>query len=247
MKKKDSLFDKDLKIKVFGIGWWFYMILTALGLLAVSLLGKNMDEQGKMKLVLVLSIIEYIVLRIYKFSLKHIRSNYNYWNELPCYLCNQSTLMCILASLTGNIPVMSYCVTIGTLGALLAVFMPDSYNKDQPFYSKQALGFYGYHGLLIISCLSFYTLGLYKPRLIHTWWGMLFTFLLACLAHVINIFMIKTGLNPGSNYVFTMKPDNYFLQKMYDAIHIRLLYLIPLLLILGVLSFVMLALFGLII
>lgn len=241
MKQKENLFDRELHIKVFSLGWWFYMIMTVFFLFVLGYFGYRMDLEGRKKLILVLSIIEYIILRLYKHSLRNIRVDYNYWNELPCYLCNQSTIMCIIGALTESDAVMSYCLTAGTIGALLAIFMPDRYNNDQRFYSKQALGFYGYHCLLIITCLSFYVLDVYQPNCIDALWVMFFIFVLAVIAHITNLIVRKTGLNPIANYAFTWGPDNAILEKMYSWIPHRLLYLLPVLGAFGAVSFLVLA------
>ena len=237
---KPSFLSKEFRIKVFGAGWWFYAVLTALGLFLLTFFGRKLPYEGRLRLILVLSIIELIILRIYKFSLKHIRSSYNYFNELPCYLCNQSTLLCIIAAATGNRHIMAFCIIIGTLGAILAFVMPDSYNKDQLFYSAQAVGFYGYHGLLIMTCLSFYTLKVYEPDLKDALWNMLMIFVLASIAHLVNYIFRKTGLNPESNYVFTYHPDNIILEKLYGLFPVKLLYMLPIMPAFGLLSFLML-------
>ncbi|MBR0462504.1 MAG: YwaF family protein [Erysipelotrichaceae bacterium] len=222
-----GIFSKDAKIKVFNVWWWFYVALTVLVLIIVTVYGRSLEEASRFKLVLILSVIELIVLRLYKHSLKHIRDDYNYFNELPCYLCNQSTIMCIIAALNADRTIMAYCVAVGTLGALLAFLMPDSYNRDQAVFSAQAYGFYGYHGLLIVTCFSFYTLGLYQPRIIDCIWPAVWTFILAAIAHIINVILRKTGLNERSNYVFTYFPDNAILQKLYDRFPVKLLYMLP--------------------
>ncbi len=227
MKKRCPFLSKEFRITVFGAGWWFYVVLTGLGLFVLTVLGNGLPEQSRLRLILALSIIELVVLRIYKFSLKDIRSDYNYFNELPCYLCNQSTILCILAALTGSRHLMAFCIILGTLGAILAYVMPDSYNNDQLFYSKQAVGFYGYHGLLIITCLSFYTLKVYAPDPKDALWNMLLLFLLALIAHLINYTLRKSGLNPIANYVFTYDPDNIVFEKLYALFPVRLLYLLP--------------------
>ena len=242
MKMMRKIFSKDFRITVFSIGWWFYVALTVLGLLTVTKYGNTLpDQQSRLKLVLYLSIIELIILRIYKYSLRYTRSSYNYWNELPCYLCNQSTILCIIASITDNRHIMAFCIIIGTLGAILAYVMPDSYNRDQAFYSLQALGFYGYHGLIIITCLSFRTLRLYESDLRDSLWVMLTIFLLAVIAHIINYILRKTGLNKESNYVYTYHTDNIgILNKLYSLIPMKLFYLIPIMPVFGLLAFVIL-------
>ena len=229
---------REIRIKVFNIGWWFYVILTVVMLGIISVFLRQYPEDVRLKMILYLSIIEYIILRFYKYSLKDIRDDYSWYNEWPCYLCNQSTIMCILACLLNSQIIMSFCVTVGTMGALLAVFMPDRYNRDQLLFSKQAFGFYGYHGLLITTCLLFYTAGLYEAKPVHCLWGMFFTFLLASLGHIINIILRKTGLNEHANYVFTCEPDNEVMEKMYQMIPIRLVYLTPIMLGFGIVSFI---------
>ena len=203
------------------------MVLTAVVLIAVTLVGRNFSEQGRYDLILWLSVAELIILRLYKYSLKNIRSDYNWYNEWPCYLCNQSTILCIVAAITKNVPIMAYCVAVGTLGAVLAFVMPDRYNRDQKVFSKQAYGFYGYHGLLIVTCLSFYTLGLYTPKVSDCLWPSIWTFILAIIAHIINYVLRKTGRNKTANYVFTYDPDNGILQAMWKILPVKLVYMLP--------------------
>ena len=70
MKQKVSFFSKEFRIRVFGAGWWFYVLLTGLGLFVLTVLGKRLpDPKDRLKLILVLSFIELIILRLYQFSL----------------------------------------------------------------------------------------------------------------------------------------------------------------------------------
>ena len=239
--KKSYFLNKDSRIKLFNPGWWFYFVLTVVFMIVLTVMGNRYDRQTRLNIVFVLSVIELIIMRIYKYSLKTYRDDYNYFNELPCYLCNQSTLLCIVASYFDNSHIMAFCIIVGALGALLAVFMPDSYNIDQPFYCRQAFGFYGYHCLLIVTCLSFYTLKLYKPDPKDALWIMLIIFILAVLAHIINYLLRKSGLNERSNYVFTYHPDNVILEKLYGLIPIKLFYMLPIMLAFGIFSFTLLS------
>ena len=227
----------NARIKVFNLWWWMYVVLTFFVLCIVTAAGNTLDTDSRFHLVLALSIAELIILRLYKLSLKTIREDYNYYNELPCYLCNQSTLMCILGAVTRNHSVMAYCVSVGTLGAVLAYVMPDSYNRDQRVFSKQAYGFYGYHGLLIVTCLSFYTLRLYEPALRDCVWGPVWTLILAGIAHLINTYLRKKELNKRANYVYTYGPENIILQKMWNIFPVKLWYMLPVLPIFAAYSF----------
>ncbi len=214
-----------------------YVVLTFFVLFIVTVTGNKLSVDGRYRLVLGLSIAELIILRLYKFSLKDIREDYNYYNELPCYLCNQSTLLCILAAVTRSVPVMAFCVSVGTLGAVLAFVMPDSYNRDQLVFSKQAYGFYGYHGLLIVTCLSFYTLHLFKPALWDCLWAPAGTLILAGTAHIINTYLRNTGLHKKANYVYTYAPENKILQTMWNLFPVKLWYMLPVLPIFAAYSF----------
>lgn len=233
---------RDIRIKVFNAGWWFYILLTVLLLVILSVTTRSLSYDTRRMILLGVSILEYIILRIYKRSLKDIRDDYNFYNELPCYLCNQSTILCVIASLTGKETLMGYCLTVGVIGALMAIFMPDRYNRDQLLFSKQAFGFYGYHGLLIVTCIGFYATGLYQPDPKDALWGMVITFSLAALAHLINTYLRKSGLNPKANYVFTYEADNVLLEILWKVFPVKLFYMIPVLLVFGAVSYIALVL-----
>ena len=98
---------KEARIRVFNRWWWFYVALTVCVLILVTLTGRQLGLQARYRLVLTVSIIELVILRIYKFSLRKIRADYNYFNELPCYLCNQATLLCIVAAMTHSVSIMA--------------------------------------------------------------------------------------------------------------------------------------------
>lgn len=231
---------KDAKINVFNIWWWLYIVFIFVLIISIYLIGNNLSIDGKYKLLLVFNIIEYIGLRIYKFSLKNAKGfNYNYFNELTCYLCNQANLLSIIACLTRSISMMSYCVIVGSFGAFLALLMPDEYFCNHQALSLPSYGFYGYHSLLFASCLSFFTLGLYKPELSHFYYGPLWLLILTIIAHIINFILRKTKLHPNANYTYTYYPENFILKKLYAKIPIRFVYLLPLLPIFALYSFIM--------
>lgn len=233
---------KEARIYVFNFWWWLCVVVTALLLLTMTLVFKNYDVDTKFKVLLIFQIVEYVGLRAYKYCLIKIRKESVFFNELPCYLCNQATIMGIIACITKNTGIMSYCVTIGTFGSLLAYLMPDQYFIGQKFLSIPTYGFFGYHGLLIVSCLSFFTLGLYKPQLIDFYWGPLWMLILTFIDHIINVLLRKTNLCSTVNYSNTMEPENFILKKLYDKIPINFVYLLPLIPVFGVVSLAILSL-----
>ena len=216
-------------VKTFSALWWFWVAIAAL---LTYLLTKwtNMQESEEKKRILILSvsIFEFVYLLIYKISLKDIRENYNFLNELPCYLCNQSTILCIIAAVRPYPALMGYLTSVGLFGAALAFLMPDGPNQNLPFFSKQTLGFYGYHCLLVATCLSFFTSGLYTPQYSDIPWFILIIFILIVIAHLLNFIMRQSNLNPHSNFIFTYSPDNPVLNALYKRFPVRLFYLVPL-------------------
>ena len=242
MKLWYRLFPKDLKITTFSRGWWFYVIMTIISLILFTLYGNNLSLENRPTLILITSIIEYIILRAYKLYMIRTDAEYHYFNDLPCYLCNQSTILCIIASLTGNSHLMAFCIIPGCIGSMLAFTFPDQALVDKPFYSIQTLGFYGYHSLLVVTCLSFYTLGLYKPDLTDALWNMAIMLLLGTFTHFVNVLLIKTDLNPISNYSFTIHPTNGFTQMLYNLYPKQFFYMLPCIPIIGALSFTILLL-----
>ena len=90
---------KDAEISRFNAGWWFYFFFSLLLLFFFSAIAKDLPSEKKYHWILALSIFNYLYLRLYKFSLKNIRPNYNYYNELPCYLCNQTSILSIFTAL----------------------------------------------------------------------------------------------------------------------------------------------------
>ena len=237
----DNKINKKLTVNVFSLGWWFYIVLTITLMVLLYNVSKHYDIDTNRKIILYLSIFELIVLRIYKRSLKSVYEKYNYFNELPLYLCNLSTILCIIAAITNNSIIMGFCTTVGVFGALLAIFMPDKYYVNQPFFSRQAVGFYGYHSLLITSCFAFYLMGVYKPNPMDAVWSMPILFVLTFLVHIINSILRKTGLNPTCNYIFTYDPENAILEYLYKLFPVKLLYLLPILLLFGLLGYIFLS------
>ena len=240
MKLLYKLFPRDIKVSTFNRAWWFYIICSLLGVIVFTLCGNGLSTDGKFTLILITSIFELVFLRVYKLVLIHKRDDYFYFNDLPCYLCNQSTFLCIIAALTRNSHLMAFCIILGTGGSLLAFLFPDAMLANQPFYSFQTFGFYFYHALLIVTCLSFYTLGLYKPDLMDALWNMVMLFFLGTFDHILNLILIKSGINKNANYNFTMVPDNGFLKILYKYVPKQFYYMLLCIPIAGLLSLIVL-------
>ncbi|MBQ4253131.1 MAG: YwaF family protein [Erysipelotrichaceae bacterium] len=218
---------KEIRIATFSLPWFFWVAVAVIMLVGVRLAGSPLERDRQFSLVRCLSLLELVYLLVYKYALRYLRSEYNVFNELPCYLCNISSIICLLAAVSESQLLMAYCSSIGFLGAVLAYLMPDGPNVNQKFFSWQALGFYGYHSLLVASSLSFWVLGLYEPAVSDALKVTIFTVVIIMAVHLVNLLMIRTGLNPKSNFIFTIRPDNAVLAWFHKLNPVELWYLLP--------------------
>lgn len=227
------------KIKPFNIYWCMYILVMVLLIIGITLIGNKLDIKGKYTLLIGFDIFLYITLRIYKFCLRYCEGfEYNYYNELVCYTCSQSAIMCLLGCIFKSQTVMAYCVTIGSVGALLALIMPEEYFENSKPFSIAAIGFYGWHGLLVTACISFFTLGLYTPVLKDCIPATLWLLVLTMISHLTNIFLRKTKIFKEANYTYTYIPENPILIKLHKKIPIPFVYLLPLIPAFGLVSFI---------
>ena len=238
--------NKNKKLKPFNIYWCLYVLVMIILIIVIAILGNKLDLKGKYALLLGLDIFLYVSLRVYKFSLKLCPGfEYNYFNELVCYLCSQSCLLCLLGTIFKNVSMMAYCTTVGMASAFMAVLMPEEYFENSKPLSIAALGFFGWHCLLIVACISFITLHIYTPELKDFIYGPLWTLCLAFISHLVNIFLRKTKIHPEANYTYTYFPENIILKKLYEKIPIPFVYLLPLIPAYALVSFVMIVIYRL--
>ncbi|MBR0136906.1 MAG: YwaF family protein [Erysipelotrichaceae bacterium] len=225
VRKPDN---KKVRINPFTAGWWLYLGAAFLLPLVFRAVLKDSPREVRLHFLFVFSLFQLIYLMIYKWSLRFYRYNFTMWNELPFYLCNMSTLVSIIASGWDVHFLQCFCVTVGTIGTLLAFLMPDGPNVDLAFFSFNTLGFYGYHALLLATCLSYHVLGICAVEFSDIPMILLAALSCICLAHLVNTLLRKSVL-PSANYIFTYTPDNVILSAVYKKIPIPLVYLFPLL------------------
>ncbi len=237
--------NRKMRITPFSPGWWLYLGL-AFGILSwLGMIFSDSSREHRLHFIFVFSICELTYLLIYKWSLRFFRENYSPWNELPCYLCNLSTLISIIASGLDLHYLQCFCLTVGVLGTMLAFLMPDGPNADLPLFSLNALGFYGYHAMLLVSCLSYHALEICTVRFSDIPVIMLITLISLIAAHCTNSWLRRSIL-PTANYIFTYDPDNFVLKAAFRLLPLRFFYLLPLFVPGALLAAVLIILYGLI-
>ncbi|MGB4626788.1 MAG: hypothetical protein WBI36_03145, partial [Erysipelotrichaceae bacterium] len=148
----------------------------------------------------------------------------NWANELPFYLCNIGSITSLFASITLNPTLMAFCFVEGTFGALLAYLMPDGGFEEVSFFSIMGLGFYGYHGLLMVINMLYVVLGLYVPSFSELVPMLVYNSLILIIVHFINLALRKT-IHFQANYIYTIEATNPILKKFYNLLPIKCLYL----------------------
>ena len=243
VRKPDN---KKLRIDPFTWGWWLYLGITVLLIVLMTIFLKNKPRSVRLTFMFWYSVFQLAYLMVYKYSLRYYRYNFSMWNELPLYLCNLSSIISIIASGFDIHFLQSYCLTLGTAGALLAFLMPDGPNVNLPFFSLNTLGFYGYHAILLATCIGYFTTGLCVPEFREI--PLILLTILGCLllAHIVNTILRKTGILPTANYIFTYRADNPVLGASYKLLPHRFIYLLPLFIPGSVLVALMIGLFRLI-
>lgn len=175
-------------------------------------------------------------LTVYKALLSRVPGfPFNGWNELPLQPCNVIALLSIPAALSDNRVLKSLCFYGGTVFATMALLMPESNFAEVTLLSVKGLGFYGFHGLVLVLSVSFATLRVYRPRYRDIPAMLAALVVLCALAHGVNL-LLRATVYPNANFFFTCGlQGNPVLEGLKAVIPVDLIYELPLLLPMGLL------------
>lgn len=230
---------KKLKIKPYNRTWYGMLVLQLVIVGIITFATRNLERPQLLNVLRVFNTCEGIYLFFYKFGLSKDKNyDFNIWDDLPFYLCNLGTIMAIIASFVDNRYFMGFCYGFSIMGAVMAYVYPSEGFFDIPMISVRAIGYYGYHGLLICTGFLFVTTGVYVPEYKDIIPIVLILIGILCIVHVINTIIRKTVF-PECNYSFTYGArGNAVLQKVYDLIPINLVYMLAITPLFGVFSLV---------
>ena len=161
-----------------------------------------------------------------------------FWNELPLQPCNVVAVLAIPAALSrGRIGrlLKEFCFYGGIVFTPVALVMPVDGFSGVPLLSVNAIGFYGFHGLVLVLSVSFGTLKVYRPEWRDIPGVLLILLLLALPVHGVNM-LLRATVYPEANYFYTYGLEgNSVLEGLKSWIPIPLVYELPLLLVMGIL------------
>ncbi len=219
---------KKLRVRVFSPIWCIVLVLTVMLAVLIASWSSRQSAETILNILKWVSVGEMIFLLTYKFSLRYAKNfEYNFYNELPCYLCNMTLVIAFIAATTSNRYCMAYCSTVGWVGGVIALVMPDYKFRDIPLFSRQFVGYYGVHCSLFLLAISFLTCQLYVPAYLDILGVIGILFVCLVIAHCTNYFLRKSRY-PKANYIYTYGPDGIaILEKFWNLIPIPFVYLIP--------------------
>ncbi len=205
--------------------WWSLIMTVILLIIIIKIIFKNSSLETIRIFMIFFSIFNLVYLFIYKTSLSKVKGyDYHWANELPFYLCNIGSITSLFASISLNPTLMAFCFVEGSFGALLAYLMPDGGFESVNFFSIMGLGFYGYHGLLMIINMLYVVLGLYIPSFSEFIPMLIYNSLILIIVHFINVTLRKT-IYPKANYIYTVEATNPILKKFYNILPVKCIYL----------------------
>lgn len=204
---------------------WALIATTVFLILIIKNIFKSSSLETIRIFMITFSAFNLLYLFVYKTSLSRVEGyDYLWANELPFYLCNIGSITSLFASITLNPTLMAFCFVEGTFGALLAYLMPDGGFEEVSFFSIMGLGFYGYHGLLMVINMLYVVLGLYVPTFSELIPMLIYNSLILLVVHIININLRKT-IHPKANYIYTIEATNPILKTFYKILPVKCLYL----------------------
>ncbi len=207
---------------------WFVFLAVAVLLLPLSrYLLKDASKEKKSRVLLFLGIFVLLYLAVYKIALSRDTTyDFSWWNELPLNLCNLAPIFLIFASALDCKPLYAYLYLNCSLGAIVALVVPEAEFVGAPLLSARGLGYWGFHFLVMFLALVPIVLGVYRPKLRDVWVSGCLLFLSACVMHGVNALMRAT-VYEKANFFFTYGLEgNALADLLYGILPVNLLWLL---------------------
>ena len=158
--------------------------------------------------------------------------DFQFWNELPLQPCNLIAILAILAAATDWQVLKNFCLCAGIPFAMVALLMPVDGFSQVPLFSVNAIGFYGFHGMVLALSVSFATLGVCRSRLRDIPGTAALLVGLGTAVHGVNV-LLRATVFGGANYFYTFGLEgNVVLEGLWALLPMPLVYELPLLLVL---------------
>lgn len=222
---------------------WWVLLLAPVALAAVIRAVRTPLERRwggtspcrfRQRFLAALALLSVAWLFAYKFLLWAVTDYpFEFWNELPLQPCNVVALLALPAALLRGRaakPLRAFCFYGGIVFSLAAMALPVDGFHDIPLLSVNAIGFYGFHGLVLTLAISFAAWELYQPSFGDTPAVLLLLTLLGGAVHLVNL-LLRATVYPHASYFYTCGLEgNPVLEGLLEVIPVYFLFELPLLL-----------------
>ena len=212
----------------FSLLWFLSLGVTVALAVFLALFFRSRSEREKRSFIGAFSIALFLFWILYKVWLYVVPDfEFEFWSELPFHLCNIAMPIAAIGAYKNSRVCQGICYFCCSIGAVFALLLPVDGFYDVPFLTPQGIGYWGYHFLVLLLCVSFVLLGVYHPRLSDIPKVCLTLFLIACGIHALNL-VLRATVYAEANYCYTFglsgNPVTEFLCRL---IPVPLLYLLP--------------------
>ena len=199
--------------------------------------GGSDPEPFRRRFLAGLALLSIVWLCVYKWLLWAVTDYpFVFWNELPLQPCNVIALLALPAALVRGRtarPLRAFCFYGGIVFSLAAMAQPVAGFYDVPLLSVNAIGFYGFHGLVLAVAISFALWDLYRPSFGDTPVVLLLLTLLGGAVHLVNL-LLRATVYPEASYFYTCGLEgNPVMDWLLELIPVYFLYELPLLLLMA--------------
>ena len=193
--------------------WWGVMLLGVIAIILNYEFTKHKTREQKLNFLFWLSIASIVFLTVYKIWL-FIDKGYDaeFFNELPINLCNLSLFFSCYAAKKDSKKAQAFMFYCCTLGAIMALCMPCDGFYDVPVYLLRCIGYWGFHILVLIICISYVAIGVYRPKIRDILPSCIILLIVVAFAHGCNV-LLRSTVYSEANYCFTYGIEGNFLTE----------------------------------
>lgn len=247
------------KIKTFNPVFWILIFITVFCSYLFNRYTTIHGIESATKLFYIIHIFSVIFYFVYKYSLTIDKEYYDiiiknglkpstFLTEfIPIQLCNVSYIIAPIAFYTKSPILIIYCEVVTLFCVILAILMPYCGLSNDSIFKMRVLGYYGTHLYMLFMSLAIWGLKIVYPDYQYIKGLVLLLILLSFIAHITNVLLNELHI-ASSNYMFTYYHDNNpVLKYLYNFIHIKWIYTLPIPIIFGLFMYFFIFIFKLII
>jgi hypothetical protein len=217
-----------MDLALFGPGWMLMVIALAAAGVGIYLVGRNRTEEGKRRLLAIVSIA--VMASSVAFHVAYLTDpsvHFPLWQNLPLHLCTLASFLLLPALIAKhefirkNLQIFVFFP--GALAGLLALVSAAPFYFEAPLFSAKAL-FFVAHGMNFVVPVLMVAFGLYSPTVKDSLKAPLVLAVISFAILPITL-LLRATLDPAANYMFVFDPEGAeILEMFYRLVPVPILY-----------------------